>query len=94
MTPFVHLGIERDGNGAARVLPDDDLRAPLVEFGDDVVAVEGLVGKQGAELDAFDQRGDAGGVEAMAGHQLKAYEVTQGVGQRQNLGKSDRCSGR
>jgi len=67
MTPFIHLGIKRNGNGAARVLRDDDLRATLVKFGDDVVAVEGLVGQQGTELDTLDQRGDADDVKAMAG---------------------------
>ena len=69
------------------MLCDDDLRATLVEFGDDVVAVECLVGKQGTGLDALDQRGDADRAEAMAGQQLKAREGAQGIGQRQNLGR-------
>jgi hypothetical protein len=38
------------------MLRDHDLSAALVEVGDDVVAVEGLVRDQGAELDALDQR--------------------------------------
>ena len=56
MTPFVHLGVDLERDGAARVLRDHDLGAALVEIGDDVVAVEGLVGDQGAEFDPLDQR--------------------------------------
>ena len=41
------------------MLRDDDPRAAFIEIGDDMVAVEGLVGDEGAELDAVDNRGDA-----------------------------------
>ena len=43
-------------------------------------------GDECAELDALDQRGNADGVKAMAGHQMKAYEVAQGVGEREDFG--------
>ena len=36
------------------MLRDDDLRAELIHLGDDPVAVEGLVGKQGAEFNVGD----------------------------------------
>jgi hypothetical protein len=58
MTPFVHLGVDPQRGGAAGMLRDHDLGAALVEVGDDIVAVEGLVGDQGTELDAVDQRPD------------------------------------
>ena len=45
-TPFVELGIERQGRGAPWVLRDDDLGATLVEVGDDGITVEGFVGDQ------------------------------------------------
>ena len=70
MTPLVHLGIDYDGNSAARVLRDGDLCTARVEIGDDVVAFEGLVSKQCIIHNAVDQRCDADSVEAMAGHQL------------------------
>jgi len=44
MTPFIHLGVDLERDGAARMLRDDDLGAAIVEIGNDVVAVEGLVG--------------------------------------------------
>ncbi len=56
MTPFVHFGVERQGLGAAWMLGDDDLGAALVEVGDEGVAVEGLVGDQGAEGKTVDER--------------------------------------
>ena len=51
MAPFVHLVVDLERRGAARMLGDHDLGAALVEIGDDVVAVERLVGDQRAELD-------------------------------------------
>lgn len=56
MAPFVHFGIERDGLGATRVLRNDDLGTAFVEIGDDVVAVDGLVGEQRAEFDTLNER--------------------------------------
>ncbi len=56
MTLFVDLGIDWQGLGAALMLRDDDLCPALVEFGDDGIAVEGLVGDQCAEIDAVDRR--------------------------------------
>ena len=57
MTPFVHLGVDWERDGAARVLRNHDLGTALIEIGDDVVAVEGLVGDQRAEFDALDKGG-------------------------------------
>jgi hypothetical protein len=67
MTPFVHLGIERQRLGPARMLGDDDLGA------------EGLVGNQRTEIDAVDQRRHADGVEAMAGKEDEAHEIAERV---------------
>ena len=41
VTPFVHLGVDLERGGAARMLRDHDCGAALVEVGDDLVAVEG-----------------------------------------------------
>jgi len=59
VAPLVHFGVERDGSGASRVLRDDDFCTPLVEIGDDIVAVESLVSEQCAELDAVDEWSNA-----------------------------------
>src|SRR3546814_20781494 len=69
MTPLVHLGIERQGLGAAWMLGNDDLGAALVEVGDDGVAVEGLVGDQRADAETVDERRHSDGVEAVAGQE-------------------------
>lgn len=68
------------------MLRDDDLGTAFVEIGDDGVAVESLVGDDGAKFDPVNQRGDADAVEAVARHQVETYEITQGVGQRENFG--------
>src|ERR1700732_167003 len=87
MTPFVHLGVDLQRHGAARMLRDHDLGATLVEVGDDIVAVEGLVGDQRAELDPLDERRDTDGVEALSRQQHESDEIAQRVGEGQDLGR-------
>ena len=43
---FVKLDVNGERRAPSRMLRDDDLRAALVQFSDDPVAVEGLVGEQ------------------------------------------------
>src|ERR1700693_3693176 len=87
MTPFVHLGVDLERGGAAQMLRDHDLGAALVEVGDDVVAVEGLVSDQGAELDALDQRRDSHRVVALSRQQHESDEIAQGIGEVQDFGR-------
>src|SRR3954449_9306433 len=87
MAPFGHLGVDLERHRAARMLRDHDLGAALIEIGDDVIAVEGGVGDQGAEFDALDQRRDPDSVEALSGQQNEADEVAQGIGEGQDLGR-------
>src|ERR1700741_2353120 len=86
MTPFVHLGVDLERRGAARMLRKHDRGAALVALGDDVVAVKGLVGDQRGELDPRDERWDANGIEALSRQQHKADEVAQRVGEGQDFG--------
>jgi hypothetical protein len=46
MPPFVHLLVDGERLCATRMLGDDDLGAARVEFGDNGVAVDRLVGDQ------------------------------------------------
>src|SRR6202158_2514390 len=69
------------------MLRDHDLGAALVEVGDDVVAVEGFVSDQGAELDAFDKRRDSHRVVALSRQQHESDEVAQGIGEGQDFGR-------
>src|SRR3954451_12544113 len=87
MTPFVHFGVDLERGGTARMLRDHDLGAALVEVGNDLVAVESLVGDQGTELDALDQRRDPDRIEALSGQQLEADKIAQGIGEGQDLGR-------
>src|SRR3954454_24292025 len=87
MAPFVHFGVDLERDGAARMLCDHDLSAALVKIGDNIIAVEGRVGDQGAEFDALDQRRDPDGVEALSGKQHKADEVAESVGEGQDFGR-------
>jgi hypothetical protein len=68
------------------MLGDDDLRAALVQFGDDPVAVEGLVGEQRVKFDALDQRRDANRVEALPRQQNEANQIAERIRQRENFG--------
>src|SRR3954454_15002501 len=87
MAPFVHLGVDLQRSGAARMLRDHDRGAAPVEIGDNVIAVEGHVGDQGAEFDALDQRRDPDYVEALSGEQHEADEIAQSVGEGQDFGR-------
>src|SRR5215211_7163792 len=86
MAPFVHLGVDLERLGAARVLRDDDLGAALAEIGDDVVAVERFVSNEAAELDAVDQRRDADRIKAVSRQQLEAHKVAERIGEREDFG--------
>ena len=87
VTPFVHVSVDRPLLGSALMLRDDDLGAPFVKIGDDGVAVESCVGDQRAEAQPVDQRRHADSVEPVAGQQDKAYEIPEGVGEREDLGR-------
>src|SRR3979490_2970928 len=87
MTPFVHLGVDVQRHAAARVLRNHDLGTALIEIGDDVVAVEGLVGDQRAEFDPRDERGNADGIEALSRQQDESDEVAQGIGEGEDFGR-------
>src|ERR1700731_5011383 len=87
MAPFVHLGVDLERGGTARMLRNHDLGATLVELGDDVGAVEGLVGEQCAEFDPLDQRRDADGIEALPRQQDESHQIAERVGEGQDLGR-------
>ena len=69
------------------MLGDNDLRPAFVEVGDDPVGVEGLVSDEPAKLDPLDQRCDTDRVEALSGEQNEADQVSERVGQDQDLGR-------
>src|SRR3546814_6256666 len=86
MAPFVHLLIVGDGAGAAGVREDHGERAALVQGGSQGVAVEGLVGDQGVEVEPRDQRRDTDAVVALAGQEHEAHQIAQRVDQSHDLG--------
>src|SRR5713101_9364416 len=69
------------------MLRNHDLGAALVEVGDDVVAVEGLVGDERAEFDPLDERWDADRIEALSRQQDESDEIAERIGERQDLGR-------
>lgn len=81
MPPFVDFQIDLQRRLALRSLGDNDLGAALVHLFDDPVGIEGLVGQDGVKFDALDQRRDTDCVIAVAGQQLEAHEIAQGVRQ-------------
>jgi len=86
MSPFIDFQVDIERRLASRHLRDNDLGAALVQFFDDPIGVESLVGEQGVEVNAVDQRCDANGIVAVSWQQFEGDEVAKGVGQRQDLG--------
>ncbi len=86
VTPLVEVEVERQGFCASWVLGDDDPGAALVEFGDDGIAVEGLVGDQAAEIGFLEQRLDADRIETVPGQEFEAHEIAERIGEGEDLG--------
>ena len=80
MAPFVNLGVDGDRVQASRALRDDDAGAAFVQFGDDPVGIERLVGDQRTELEAMDQWGDAQRIVALARQEMEADQIAERVG--------------
>jgi hypothetical protein len=69
------------------MLRDDDLRAALVEVGNDRIAVEGLFAMKPSEMrpsmsGATDEWSDAHRIETVAGHENKVDEIAERIRQR------------
>jgi len=62
------------------MLGDDDLGATLIELGDDMIAVECLVGDQSTELDVLDKRVDANCVKALSRQENEVDKIPQRIG--------------
>lgn len=86
MAPFVKFGVDGDRVQASWALGDDDAGAAFVQFGDDPVGIESLVGNQRTEFEAMDQRGDADRIVALARQQMEADQIAQRVGEGEDLG--------
>src|SRR3546814_4636863 len=65
---------------------EDDFGSAGVKFGNDGIAVEGLVGDQRAERDAVDERRHADRIETVARQQLEAHAIAERVGEGEDLG--------
>ena len=85
--PLVHLQIDVEGVEPFRPLRDHDLGPALVEFLDDPVGVERLIAQQRIELDPVDERGYSDRVVAISRQQHEAYQVAQGIGESEDLGR-------
>jgi len=66
MPPFIHLLIDFEWLGAARMLRNDNLGTALVERCDNRVAVERLVPNQRAKTDPLNERLDANSVSMVS----------------------------
>ena len=77
---FVEFGIERQRSCAPRMLRNDDLGAAFVQFSNDGIAVEGLVGDQSVKGETVNEWRNTDRIETMSGQQNKAHEITERVG--------------
>jgi len=87
MPPFVHLLVDFEGLGTARMLRDDDLGTAFVESFDDGVAVERLVAKQRTKIDPLDERLDANSVKTLPWQQDEVNQITQRIDQSEDFGR-------
>lgn len=87
VAPFVHLGVDLEPLGAVWMLRNDDFCPALIELLDNPVGIKGLIAKQGVKVDAVNQRRNTDGVVAVSRQELEAYEIAQGIGQRQNCAR-------
>ena len=69
------------------MLRDNDLGATVIQLGDKRVAVERLVCNQTFKSDAVDQRRYLDAVVALAGHQPKAQEIAECIGESEDFGR-------
>lgn len=61
--------------------------AALTQLGADPVGIEGLVGKERAELDVFDERLDADAVVPLARQQDKARQIAERIDKRDDFAR-------
>ena len=86
MAPFVNRRVDGNRVQASRALRDDDAGTTFVQFGDDPVGIESLVGDQRTELEAMDQWGDAHRIVALARQEMEADQIAERVGEGEDFG--------
>jgi len=87
MPPFIHLLVDFEGLGTARMLRNDDLGTTFVERCDDRIAVERLVPEQRTKIDPLNERLDADSVKALSWQQDKADQIAECIGQSEDFGR-------
>ena len=86
MAPFVNLRVDGNRVQALRALRDDDAGAAFIQFGDDPVGIECLVGDHRAEFEAMDQRANTHRVVALARQEMEADQIAERVGEGEDFG--------
>ena len=87
MSPFVHLGVVRNGGFAVRLGRYDGNRTALVQLGAQLIIVEGFVGDKRLQVDILDQRLGTDAVMALTRQEHKASKIAERIDQRHNLGR-------
>jgi hypothetical protein len=77
MPPFVHFLVDGERLCAARMLGDNDFGAARVEFCDNGVAIERLVGDQRVEGQSLDEWRHAHRIEALSRQKHEAHEIAE-----------------
>ena len=85
MTPFIDLVVDGEWCRALRTLGDDDPGSAFVQFSNNPVGIERLVGDQIVEFDTLDQRGDADRVVSLPRKQDEAHEIAERIRQGQDF---------
>jgi hypothetical protein len=87
MAPAVHGEVAGGWVFAIGLGRDHCQGAAIVQFGTNPVDIEGLVAKQGVEVDPGDQRRDAEAVVPLARQENETRQIAQRIDQRDDLGR-------
>ena len=68
-----------------RALGNDDPCAAFIQLANDPIGIESLIGDEGYEGNALDQRRDADCIMALARQQNEADQITQCIGEREDF---------
>jgi hypothetical protein len=85
MARFIDLWVDGDRISALRTLRNDDPCATFIQLKDDPVGIESLIGDEGREGNAFDERRDADCIMALARQQNEANQIAQCIREREDF---------
>ena len=85
MAPFVHFLIVGDVDDTVALCGNDSCCVSFIQFIAQVIGVKRLISQKCAKRQTFNQRRHTNDLTVLAGQQRKPHQITQRIGQRQDL---------